>query len=391
LLPNKLGTFEPDVKWSDGKLAIGQAVYRFNGMRFLKVTNTQAGPTAVADVDGDGALEMFIGSRYASNRWPEAGMSLLIDGQKTNVIADAGLVRGSIFTDLDGDADSDLVLACEWGPLRVFRNERGVLTEATTQLGLSDYTGWWNAVSAGDFNGDGRTDLIAANWGRNTKYERFRAKPLRLVYGDFNGNGAVEMIEACYDETLRAYAPILNVWTLSRGLPWLLEKFGGYEAFSRATIEQALGERARNAKYLEGNWLDSTLFLNRGNRFEAKPLPIEAQFAPVFAVCVADFDGDGNEDAFLSQNFFGTRAETSRHDTGRGLLLRGNGRGDFTAVPGQESGLQIYGEQRGAAAMDYDHDGRMDLVVTQVGGETKLYQNQTPRPATIRQIKVAPE
>jgi hypothetical protein len=233
--------------------------------------------------------------------------------------------------------------------------------------------------------------LIAANWGRNTKYERFRAKPLRLIYGDFNGNGGVEMIEACYDESLRAYAPILNVWTLSSGLPWLLEKFDGYEAFSRATIEQALGERARNAKYLEANWLDSTLFLNRGDRFEAKPLPVEAQFAPAFAVCVADFDGDGKEDAFLSQNFFGTRAETSRYDAGRGLLLRGNGRGDFTAVPGQASGLLIYGEQRGAAALDYDRDGRMDLVVTQVGGETRLYNNRITGRGPAPKIKAGPE
>jgi len=223
-------------------------------------------------------------------------------------------------------------------------------------------------------------DLIGSNWGRNTKYERYRAKPLRLVYGDFNGNGAVEQIEVCYDDAIRAYAPILNIWSLSRGLPWLLEKFGSYEAFGRATIEQALGDRGREAKYLEANWLESTLFLNRGERFEARPLPIEAQMSPAFAVCVADFDSDGNEDVFLSQNFFGTRSETSRYDAGRGLLLRGDGRGGFTAVDGQESGLLIYGEQRGAAAGDYDGDGRVDLVVTQVGGETKLYHNEGARP-----------
>jgi hypothetical protein len=111
---------------------------------------------------------------------------------------------------------------------------------------------------------------------------------------------------------------------------------------------------------LEATWLESTVFLNRSGRFEARPLPIEAQLAPVFGVCVADFDGDGAEDAFLSQNFFATRPETSRLDAGRGLLLRGDGQGGFAATSGMASGIAIYGEQRGAAATDFDGDGRAD-------------------------------
>src|SRR6185436_4063483 len=121
-------------------------------------------------------------------------------------------------------------------------------------------------------------------------------QPLRIYYGDFNGDGSVALMEAVYDETLRGYAPILNVWTTSRSMPWLLEKFGSYEAFSRVTVEQILAERGRGANHLEANWLDSTVFLNRNGRFEARPLPREAQVSPGFGVCVADFDGDGLED-----------------------------------------------------------------------------------------------
>ena len=114
---------------------------------------------------------------------------------------------------------------------------------------------------------------------------------------------------------------------------------------------------------------------------------MEAQFAPAFGVCVGDYDGDGDEDIFLSQNFFDVEAETSRSDAGRGLWLRGDGRGNFQAVPGQESGVKVYGEQRGAALCDYDGDGRIDLAVTQNGAETKLYHNVGAKPGLRVRLK----
>jgi enediyne biosynthesis protein E4 len=237
--------------------------------------------------------------------------------------------------------------------------------------------------------------LIASNSGRNTKYERFRQSTdkaaLRIFYGDLNADGSVALMEACYDQTLRNYAPILNVWTMSQSMPWLLEKFNNYESFSRATAEAALGDRGRSAKYLDAAWLESTAFLNRGGRFEPKALPFEAQTTPAFAVCIADFNGDGDEDVFLSQNFFDTRPETSRYDAGRGLLLHGDGHGSFAAVAGPQSGLLVYGQQRGGAAGDYDRDGRVDLIVTQVGAETKLYQNQTSPPGLRVRLQGPPE
>jgi hypothetical protein len=101
-------------------------------------------------------------------------------------------------------------------------------------------------------------------------------------------------------------------------------------------------------------------------------------------------DGDGSEDVFLGQNFFATQPETPRLDAGRGLWLKGDGRGNLTPVPGQESGVKVYGEQRGAALGDYDGDGRVDLVVTQNGADTKLFHNVSARPGLRVKLKGPP-
>jgi hypothetical protein len=160
----------------------------------------------------------------------------------------------------------------------------------------------------------------------------------------------------------------------------VIEHAGSFKAFGEAGVEELLGERLPDCRFLEAATLDSMVLLNRGDRFEARALPVEAQFAPAFGVTVADFDGDGAEDLFLAQNCFGVEPETARFDAGRGLLLRGDGQGGWAAMSGADSGIAIYGEQRASAAADFDGDGRTDLVVSQHGDETKLYRNRRARP-----------
>lgn len=369
---------------------------------------SSAGAVAVADVDGDGALDVFLGGRVIPGRYPEPASSRLLRNQGGRLTPDpanaktferVGLVSGAVFSDLTGDGRPDLVLACEWGPLRIYRNEQGKLVPWDAPLvwptdpaarpvtvatnpppTLGGLTGWWTSVTAGDFDGDGRMDFVAGNWGRNSKYESRRAHPLELYAGEFGPNGSVDLVEAYYDPGLKAVVPARQLDVLSRALPFLRERYPSHRAFSQASVEDMLGDRLKTALKLQANTLESMVFLNRGDRFEARVLPIEAQFAPAFGLVVADFDGDGAEDLFLAQNFFATQPETPRYDAGRGLLLRGDGHGGFRAMPGQESGVLVYGEQRGAAAADYDADGRTDLVVTQNGAATRLFHNRQARP-----------
>jgi hypothetical protein len=131
---------------------------------------------------------------------------------------------------------------------------------------------------------------------------------------------------------------------------------------------------------VEARELASVVLLNRGGRFERRLLPSEAQFSPAFSPVVADFNGDGREDVALSQNFFEVRDPLERQDAGRGLLLRGDGRGGFRALSALESGLAVYGQQRAAAAADFNGDGRTDLAITQVDAPWRLYRNALATP-----------
>ena len=365
----------------------------------LHGSESSTGPLALADIDGDGDLDLLVGGRVVPGRYPEPASSRLfrndqgvfrLDTANSKLLEEVGLVSGAVFSDLDGDGDPDLVLACEWGPVRVFRNDGSQFVEITEHLGLGQFKGWWNGVTVGDFDGDGRLDIVASNWGRNTKYESHRSQPLRLYYGDLNGAGSVEIVEAYFDKTLAKLVPERAFMSMANGLPFIRERFTTHLAYGQASLAEILGERLKTTRELSANTLESMLFLNRGDHFEARPLPLEAQMAPAFAVTTGDFDGDGNEDVFLSQNFFAVQPETSPYDSGRGLWLRGDGRGNLAAVPGQVSGVKVYGEQRGAALADYDGDGRVDLVVTQNAGPTRLYHNVGAKPGLRVRLRAGP-
>jgi enediyne biosynthesis protein E4 len=391
--------------YEDG-LAQGSAVVQFDPeskvpAALLPADASSVGPLALGDFDGDGHLDLFVGGRTTAGRHPEAASSRILTYQDghwvTNSLLSApfeklGLVSGAVFSDLDGDGLPELILACEWGPIRVFQFQarEGRVREITESLGLNRYSGWWTGVTTADLDGDGRLEIIATNWGRNNKYGAFLKDSLLLYYGDLTGNGTVDVLEAYFDPELKKVVPWRDWLTVTKALPFIAEKFPTYHAFGQASVAELVGERFARLRVLTANTLDSVVFWRRDNRFEPKPLPIEAQFSPAFGVTVGDFDGDGNEDLFLAQNFFCVEPDTSRYDAGRGLCLRGDGHGGFQAVPGQESGIKVYGEQRGCAAADFDGDGRLDLVVTQNHGATKLYRNQWARPGLRVRVNAGP-
>ncbi len=198
------------------------------------------------------------------------------------------------------------------------------------------------------------------------------------------------MLLARQDPRIGGLAPLNSYDRVRVAFPELVSRIGTFAAYADATVEQVLGPALGNTQRLEAVTLDQMVFLNRGDHFEAVPLPIEAQLAPAYYVGIADFNGDGFEDVVLGQNFSPTAVGAPRYDAGRSLLLLGDGKGGFRPLTAAESGLIVYGDQRGAAYADYDGDGRLDLVVSQNGAATKLFRNRGAKPGLRVRVKGPP-
>ena len=335
-------------------------------------------------------LALFVGGGVLPGRYPMGAPSALFrlvnrewrfDAKNSSILQTAGLVNSAVWSDLTGDGLPELVLACAWGPIRVFQIRDSLLNEITDQLGLSALTGLWRGVATADVDGDGRLDIIASNWGLNSHWRASAEQPLTLFYGELFQPGRMDLIEAEWEAKTGSLTPSRSLESIFNSLPFVSEKFSTFKQFSEASVATLLGDRQALTRKVTVKTLASTVFLNRGVSFLPRELPAEAQLAPAFSVNAADFDGDGFVDVFLSQNFFAMAPEYPRQDAGRGLLLKGDGKGAFRALSGDDSGLKIYGEQRAAALCDFDGDGRMDLAVTQNGAATRLYRNQSGVPA----------
>jgi hypothetical protein len=250
-----------------------------------------------------------------------------------------GMITDAVWTDFDGDGRLDLVTVGEWMPIQFFHNTGKQFTNVTAHTGLPPTRGWWFSLAVGDFDHDGRPDLIAGNLGLNYTYTTSKDSAFGVYGGDFTGARRTDVVlTTTLDGTeypLGGYSPLgREIYTLGLAFPT-------YGSFADASIRQLFtpAQLGQALHYQVDTFASVYLHNEGGGVFKSAPLPSLAQIAPIKSILVHDVDGDGNLDLVIGGNLYDTEPNTPPADAGNGLWLRGDGKGHFTPVPPSESGL----------------------------------------------------
>ncbi len=303
--------------------------------------NMSASVVVGADYDGDGDIDLFVGGRSLPGKYPKSSPSALLineNGKLVNAtqqilpeLENAGMVCAAIWTDCNGDNKIDLIVTGEFMEVKVFINQNGKLVNKTRDFGLAQSSGWWNSISAGDFDNDGDMDYIVGNRGMNGYFKATPSEPVRVYAKDFDNNGTIDPILTYY--ILGQEYTHAELKDLAAHMPTIQRNYAKYHEYAIQKPDEVFKkEDLQNSIKLEARYFASVMLVNNNNKsFTIKELPQRAQFGPVYGTNIMDYDNDGNLDIILSGNSLSVQIEMGYEDALNGLILKGDGKGGFTS------------------------------------------------------------
>ncbi|MEM7380586.1 MAG: VCBS repeat-containing protein [Bacteroidota bacterium] len=347
------------------------------------------------DFDQDGFTDLFVGGRTPIGQYPYKEKSFLLknDGgmlvDVTEEIApdlkEIGMVTDVVWADINSDSMADLVVVGELMPVCLFKNN-GTSFEKLKTTGLDSISGWWESVLAQDFDKDGDLDFVLGNMGANNFYQPSKDRPVTLLAKDFDNNGSVDPVMfAHFKKDRESYESFpVHFWgDLFAQSPLFRSKFTLYAEYARATRHDLFtADELEGVKTLTGGFDRSSYLENLGNgTFKVHSLPFEAQLAPINDLVTTDFNEDGNPDLLLIGNDYGNETFIGRYDAFNGLLLQGNGKGQFEAIKPDESGFLVSEDAKAMGVVKSVVDGKPLYIITQNKSRLLVFRrskNHTP-------------
>jgi len=350
-----------------------------NDPHALPVLTASASCVVAADYDKDGDLDLFVGGRLTPHHYPQPGQSAILQndhGRFTDVtdrvapgLKQAGMVTSALWTDVDNDNDYDLMVVGEWMPVMILKNQEGRFQSAS----IPHSVGWWNSIEAADMDEDGDMDYVLGNLGLNTKYKTSPEEPVSVYVDDFNHDGAQDAVLAYYIQGVNRPAHPRDDLFLQ--MAQFKKKYPSYKAYSEATLESLTEGTNTKPMVLQSHTFQTSYLENKQkDGWQLTPLPLRAQFAPVFGIVADDFDGDGHADIILSGNSNATDVLTGRYDAFNGLFLKGDGAGGLTPLSAGKSGVIIDGNAKSLVTLN-DNGGNALLLAAQNNDTLKVMQH----------------
>ena len=348
---------------TDSALSIHQPKLYINygGNKFLQQTSVpkqsiHASVVKPIDVDQDGDKDIFIGASLIPGHYGKIPKSSLWINQGNREFEDQtdqyfpeikgkfGMITTADVVDLNLDGKDDLILAGLWMGVQVWiKNSSSHFVEESINYGLGKTQGLWNIIRLVDYDLDGDQDLIAGNFGLNSRLRASETEPIKLYIGDLDGNGSTEQLLEYYNQH-KPY-PFISRDQLIKQIPPLKKTFLKYSTFKKSTIADIF-KAANNSpeNTLEVSILNSAIFENSGDYFKKIDLPLTAQFSSIRAIAVLDNKVSGKPTIILGGNYFGSMTEIGRMDAGSGLIINTPEKNVFNVGHGMEQNLDLRGQ-----------------------------------------------